>query len=52
MPWVAFWVSIVIESVCSSDSVLLASTIALKLVPHTNVGGSLACLYLLYSYWA
>jgi hypothetical protein len=33
-------------------AVCLAGTIALKLVPPTNVGGSLAALYIVFMYWA
>lgn len=32
--------------------VCLAGTIVLKVVPPTNVGGSLAALYIVYMYWA
>lgn len=39
---------------CAIGSVLvcLAGTIALKVVPRTNVGGSLAAIYILETYWA
>lgn len=30
----------------------LAGTIALKTVPHENIGGSLASLYIVFMYWA
>jgi len=32
--------------------VCLAGVIVLKVVPRSNVGGSLAALYIVYMYWA
>ena len=33
-------------------AVCLAGVIVLKVVPKSNVGGSLAALYIVYMYWA
>lgn len=32
--------------------VCLAGTVVLKVVPKSNIGGSLAALYIVYMYWA
>ncbi|WWC88845.1 uncharacterized protein L201_003760 [Kwoniella dendrophila CBS 6074] len=58
--WVAamFWVTVAKYTrqplLCAMGSVLvcLAGTVVLKTVPHTNTGGSLAGLYIVYMYWA
>nr|XP_019012572.1 allantoate permease [Kwoniella pini CBS 10737]OCF51353.1 allantoate permease [Kwoniella pini CBS 10737] len=58
--WVAamIWVAIAKYTrqplLCAMGSVLtcLVGTIVLKVVPHSNIGGSLAGLYIVYMYWA
>nr|XP_031859423.1 uncharacterized protein CI109_005067 [Kwoniella shandongensis]KAA5526495.1 hypothetical protein CI109_005067 [Kwoniella shandongensis] len=58
--WVAamIWVTIAKYTrkplLCAMGSVLvcLAGTIVLKAVPKTNIGGSMAGLYIVYMYWA
>ncbi|RSH82837.1 hypothetical protein EHS25_005827 [Saitozyma podzolica] len=58
--WLAamFWVTVARYTrkplLCAGLSILvqLAGTIALKIVPHSNVGGSLAAIYILEMYWA
>ncbi|WWC95911.1 hypothetical protein V866_002778 [Kwoniella sp. B9012] len=39
---------------CAMGSVIvcLIGTVVLKVVPHSNIGGSLAGLYIVYMYWA
>jgi hypothetical protein len=57
--WLAamFWVTVARYTrkplLCAGLSILvqLAGTIALKIVPHSNVGGSLAAIYILEMYW-
>jgi ACS family allantoate permease-like MFS transporter len=52
-----FWVTVARYTrkplLCAGLSILvqLAGTIALKIVPHSNVGGSLAAIYILEMYW-
>ncbi|OWZ44650.1 allantoate permease [Cryptococcus neoformans c45] len=58
--WLAalFWVFVAKYTrqplLCAMGSVLvcLAGTIVLKVVPKSNIGGSLAALYIVYMYWA
>ncbi|WVR04194.1 hypothetical protein IAU60_001194 [Kwoniella sp. DSM 27419] len=58
--WIAamFWVTIAKLTrrplLCAMASVLvcLCGTIVLKVVPKSNIGGSLAALYIVYMYWA
>ncbi|KAK4686967.1 MFS transporter, ACS family, allantoate permease, partial [Tremellales sp. Uapishka_1] len=58
--WLAamFWVTVARYTrqplLCAMASVIvcLIGTIVLKVVPHSNLGGSLAALYIVYMYWA
>ncbi|WRT67613.1 uncharacterized protein IL334_004585 [Kwoniella shivajii] len=58
--WVAamFWITLARYTrqplLCAMGSVIvcLVGTIVLKVVPHSNIGGSLAGLYIVYMYWA
>ncbi|OCF34543.1 allantoate permease [Kwoniella heveanensis BCC8398] len=58
--WIAamFWVTLAKWTrrplLCAMGSIVvcLCGTIVLKVVPKTNIGGSLAALYIVYMYWA
>ena len=60
MGWVAamFWVFLAKWTrrplLCAMGSVVvcLVGVIVLKTIPHENIGGSLAALYIVYMYWA
>ncbi|ORY25474.1 major facilitator superfamily domain-containing protein [Naematelia encephala] len=53
-----FWVTVAKYTrrplLCAMASILvcLIGVIVLKVIPHSNIGGSLAALYIIYMYWA